>query len=392
MQAMDIVGAKDARGAMDDMALLREYATNHSEEAFAELVARRVNFVHSAALRQVGDPNLAEEVTQAVFVILAQKAGRISDKTLLSGWLFNTARFAALAQLRAEAKRRQREQEAQMQTEHQSSAADEFWNEMSPHLDAALAALGEKDRQAVLLRFCENKSLAEVGNALRSGEDTARKRVTRALEKLRKFFAKRGVALTTAVIAGAISANSVQAAPAGMATMIAATAVKGSAVAASTLTLVKGTFKIMTYAKMKLAFGIAAATLLTVGTINVAISSIVPADEKTSSGEVSAQERGFANDLIKATADGDYQEFLADGDNSFKTITESQFKAVCAQVSSKLKGGYKVIFLGSFNVKEMKDHVTLWKVTYDDGSDDDVLHLTTNKGKVTGALLTSPFQ
>ncbi len=386
---MDIVGAKDD---MDDMALLREYATNHSEEAFAELVARRVNFVHSAALRQVGDPNLAEEVTQAVFVILAQKAGRISDKTILSGWLFNTARFAALAQLRAEAKRRQREQEAQMQTELQSSAADEFWNEMSPHLDAALAALGEKDRQAVLLRFCENKSLAEVGNALRSGEDTARKRVTRALEKLRKFFAKRGVALTTAVIAGAISANSVQAAPAGMATTIAATAVKGSAVAASTLTLVKGTFKIMTYAKMKLAFGIAAATLLTVGTINVAISSIVPAEEKTSSGEVSAQERGFADDLIKATADGDYQEFLADGDNSFKTITESQFKAVCAQVSSKLKGGYKVIFLGSFNVKEMKDHVTLWKVTYDDGSDDDVLHLTVNKGKVTGALLTSPFQ
>ncbi len=382
----------DAMDARDDMALLREYAQSRSDDAFAELVSRRVNFVHSAALRQVGDPNLAEEVTQAVFLILAQKAGKISEKTILTGWLFKTTRFAALAQLRAEAKRRQREQEAQMQTELQSSAADEVWNEVSPHLDEGLAALGEKDRQAVLLRFCENKSFAEVGGVLQSGEDTARKRVERALEKLRKFFTKRGVVLTTAIIAGAISANSVQAAPAGMATTIAATAVKGSAVAASTITLVKGTIKIMTYAKLKLALGIAAATLLAVGTINVAISSIVPPNEKTSSGDVSSQERGFANDLIKATADGDYQAFVADGDKGFKTITESQFKSVCDQVGSKLKGGYKVIFLGSFNVKEMKDHVTLWKVTYDDGSDDDVLHLTTNKGKVTGALLTSPFQ
>ena len=147
----------------------------------------------------------------------------------------------------------------------------------------------------------------------------------------------------------------------------------------------------MTYAKMKLAFGIAAATLLAVGTINVAISSIVPPNEKTSSGEVTAEERGFANDLIKATADGDYQAFIANGDSDFKTLKKSEFKSVCDQVSSQLKG-YKVIFLGSFNVKEIKDHVTLWKVTYDDGSDDDVLHLTVNKGKVTGAVLTSPLQ
>lgn len=377
---------------MDDMALLREYAESHSDEAFAELVSRRVGFVHSAALRQVGDPILAEEVTQAVFVILAQKAGKISDKTILTGWLFKTTRFAALAQIRAEARRRHRELEAQMQAELESSAADEFWNQMSPHLDEALATLGNKDRQAVLLRFFENKSLAEVGNALQSGEDTARKRVSRALEKLRKFFTRRGVVLTTAIIASAISANSVQAAPAGLATTIAATAVKGSAVAASTLTLVKGTFKIMTYAKLKLAFSIAAATLLTAGAMNLAISSIIPAGEKNSAGEATEQEKTFANEIIKATADGDYQAFIADGDKSFKTIKESQFKAVCDQVSSQLKNGYHVIFLGSFNMKEVKDHVTLWKVTYDDGSDDDVLHLTVKTGKITGALLMSPLE
>src|SRR6266850_2336979 len=102
---------------LSDMALLREYAARNSETAFAELVSRRVGFVYSAALRQVRDPHLAEEVTQAVFIILAQKAGRISDKTILVGWLFKTTRYAALAQMRAGVKRRQREQEAHMQTE-----------------------------------------------------------------------------------------------------------------------------------------------------------------------------------------------------------------------------------------------------------------------------------
>src|SRR5450432_3407285 len=113
---------------LDDLALLREYAANHSETAFQELVSRRVNFVYSAALRQVRDPHLAEEITQAVFILLAQKAGRISDKTILCGWLFKTTRYAAIAQTRDAVKRSLRtatiEKEFQMQTEIQSAAPD----------------------------------------------------------------------------------------------------------------------------------------------------------------------------------------------------------------------------------------------------------------------------
>src|SRR5665213_1785451 len=100
---------------MDDLSLLREYAANNSETAFEELVSRRVGFVYSAALRQARDPNLAGEITQAVCIILARKAGRISEKTILTGWFFRTTRFAALAQMRAEAKRRRQEKEFQMQ-------------------------------------------------------------------------------------------------------------------------------------------------------------------------------------------------------------------------------------------------------------------------------------
>jgi RNA polymerase sigma factor (sigma-70 family) len=252
---------------MDDIALLREYTVRNSETAFETLVSRRIGFVYSAALRQVRDPHLAEEVTQAVFIILAKKAARISAETILTGWLFRTTRFAALAQTRAAAKRRQREQEAHMQTEIQHAAPDPLWEQMSPMLDEALASLGETDRQAILLRFFENKGLADVGSALKANEDTARKRVTRALEKLRKYFSKHGVVSKATIIATGISANSVQAAPAHLAIAITATAMKGSAVAASTLTLVKGTLNIMAWIKAKMAIVIGASTLLAGATI-----------------------------------------------------------------------------------------------------------------------------
>lgn len=264
--------------AMDDMRLLREYAANNSEAAFEELVTRRVGLVYAAALRQVGDPLLAEEVTQAVFIILAQKAGKLSEKTVLIGWLFKTTRFAALAQIRSAARNCARqtaiEKELQMQTEFQSAADAETWQKISPLLDGALAGLGEKDRQAVLLRFFENKSLAEVGETLGAGEDTARKRVSRALEKLRKYFFKRDVHSTTAVIARMIAANSVQGAPSVLAKSISAIAVaKGAAASASTLTVITGALKIMAWTNTKIAVVAGLGLLLIAGTAEVTVSS-----------------------------------------------------------------------------------------------------------------------
>jgi RNA polymerase sigma factor (sigma-70 family) len=260
-----------------DMELLRQYADRNSDEAFAALVARHVNLVYAAALRKTGNADAAGEITQAVFIILAQKAGRLSQRTILSGWLYQTTRLTAANFLRTEIRRVRREQEAYMQS-LANETEPELWPQMAPLLEDAMGQLGEKDRNAIALRFFEGKSFQEIGAAFGASENAAKKRVAHALEKLHRYFSKHGVSSTTAVIAGAISANSAHAAPVGLAAAITATVVKGPAVAASTLALVKGTIKVMTWMKLKIALGFTAALLLAGGAMTVALSSDTSAD------------------------------------------------------------------------------------------------------------------
>jgi RNA polymerase sigma factor (sigma-70 family) len=258
---------------LDDHQLLAEFARENSEAAFAALVQRHINLVYSAALRRVGNPHAAEEITQAVFIILSRKAGRLSPRVALSGWLYQTARLTAANFLRGEIRRQKREQEAYMQSTLNEPAPD-VWPQIAPLLDDALGKLGERDRNAIVLRFFENQSLGEVGAALGASEDAAKMRVNRALEKLRKIFTKRGVTLSAALIAGAVSASSVQAAPAGLAATISTVAVaKGAAAGGSTLALVKGALKIMAWTKMKTTVVAGAALILAAGTTTVIVKN-----------------------------------------------------------------------------------------------------------------------
>lgn len=246
-----------------DAELLEQFARNGSETAFAQLVQRHIALVHSVALRHTANPEHARDITQAVFIILSRKAASLGRKTVLPGWLYHAARLTAANFQRAEARRVRREQEAYMQSIPEENPADAVWRELSPRFEEAMACLAERERDALVLRYFQNKSIAEMGQSLGLEENTAQKRVSRGLEKLRKFFARRGVGLSTAVIAGAISAHSVQAAPAGLAVTVSATALKGPAVAASTLALVKGTLKVMAWLKSKALIAISAGTVLT---------------------------------------------------------------------------------------------------------------------------------
>jgi uncharacterized protein (TIGR03435 family) len=258
----------------DDMALARDYAVGQSETAFATLVARYLPLVHSAALRQVGEAHLAEEVTQAVFIIFARKAGSLGPDTILSAWLYRSTRHVAADALRTRHRRVQREQEAYMQS-HFNESPDGVWAQLAPLLDEAMAGLGERDRSALVLRFFENKTAPEIAATLKVSEDAAQKRVTRALGKLHRYFSRRGVTSTTAMVAGAVSANSIQAAPAGLAGTISAVALtKGAAAGGSTLALVKGALKLMAWTQAKMAATVAVGVLLAAGTTTVVVQKL----------------------------------------------------------------------------------------------------------------------
>ena len=261
---------------MDDMELLREYAGGGSEEAFTTLVARHLSMVHSVALRHVRDPQQAEEITQAVFVILAKKAGVLPGRTVLSGWLFHTARLTAANFLRTEIRRARREQEAYMQSGMRENQTHDPWGQMAPLLDEAIASLNETERNAIVLRFVEGRDFKEVGAAMGATEDSVRMKVNRALEKLRVFLARRGVALSVVVIAGALSANAVQAAPPALLGSVAVAAAKGVSTTVSTATLIKGTLKLMALTKLKIAALTGMGILAASGTAIVAVKAMEP--------------------------------------------------------------------------------------------------------------------
>ncbi len=201
---------------LSDRELLRHYAATRSEAAFAQIVKRHAPFVYSAALRQIKDHSLAQDITQAVFVILARKAATLQCETVLAGWLFRAVRFAVRDTLKIEGRRRRREQEAAAMESINADESESTWEQLSPLLDEAVAKLGVTDRQALLLRFFEKKGWREVGAALGMKENTARVRVNRALERLRSSISRRGMAVSATALGGLLVENSVQTAPAGV--------------------------------------------------------------------------------------------------------------------------------------------------------------------------------
>ncbi len=220
-----------------DLELLQDHVRNKSEESFAALVSRHLDLVYCAALRQVRSPQLAEEVAQSVFTDLAREAKQLRPDTILTTWLYAVTRRTAIDVVRKESRRQLREQIA-LEMNSMNATAD-AWTQIGPLLDDAMDALDVTDRTAVLLRYFENKSLREVGATLGTSDDAAQKRISRAVDRLRDFFAKRGVAVGASALVVVLSANAVQAAPVGLAATLCAAAALAGTTAATTATAIK---------------------------------------------------------------------------------------------------------------------------------------------------------
>lgn len=220
----------------DDAELLRRYAEEKSEDAFAELVRRHIDFVYAAALRQArGNAPLAQDVAQVVFTDLARKAATLARHEVVVGWLHTATRFAVAKAIRSESRRTAREQEGYAMNEALGeSDAPVDWARLHPVLDDVLGELKERERAAILLRFFEKKPLAEVGAKLSLTESAARSCVDRALEKMRTLLSRRGVNSTAAALGVALTNSVGVAAPAGLAAKVSGAALAGAGSGAAT--------------------------------------------------------------------------------------------------------------------------------------------------------------
>ena len=228
-------------------------ATDRDDGTLQRIVERHIDFVYAAALRQTGDSHVAEDITQAVFLLFSQRADRLTPATMIKGWLFNATRYVVANFRRAEVRRKFHEREAAaMRSE---TIYEDNWSDIAPHLDNAMARLSEQDRRALFLRFFEGMPLAVLSQTLGISEEAAKKRVARAVERLRHSLARHGKVATSASLGGMLHASTAHPAPVHLvrATMdLALHRTSGSANSSSASTLAKGAAKMMLRARAKL--------------------------------------------------------------------------------------------------------------------------------------------
>jgi RNA polymerase sigma factor (sigma-70 family) len=273
----------------DDAELLRRYVDSRSEVDFTILVERHLNLVYQAALRRTdGRSDLAQDVTQQVFTTLAREAPKLVKHPALVGWLFTATRHAASHLLRAERRRQERESEALVRNSLENSGPDANWDEVRNQLDEVMDQLAEQDRTAILLRYFHNQAFAQIGEAFGLNEDTARKRVDRALERLRGLLAKRGISSTASALGVMLTSQAATAAPAGLAQTIASTALIPGAIASLPTS---GLFYFM---NTKIALGVAGtlglAGLLTLPPVGLALHERHEAARAETTATIARQE------------------------------------------------------------------------------------------------------
>jgi len=222
-----------------DAEMLQRYVRARDERAFAELVQRHLGMVYGTALRRTGGrDHLAQEIAQKVFTDLARKAAGLSHHPALTGWLHRSTRYAAIDAIRAEQRGQKLTRTLATMSDDTPAAEERIeWAQLGPVLDEALDELKEGDREAMLLRFFEGLSFAEVGARLRLSENAARMRTERAMEKLRVVLGRRGVTSTSAALGLLLANQAFASAPAGLAASVTAASVAATPTAGGLVSL-----------------------------------------------------------------------------------------------------------------------------------------------------------
>ena len=297
--------------------LLAEYVGQGSETAFREIVDRYINFVYCTARRCVGgDAHLAQDVTQAVFAHLAQKAHGLPVDVMLGGWLHRDAYHVAATLMRGEHRRQNRERQAMEITPFEDHSQANL-AQLAPVLDEAIDQLSPEDRTAILLRFFEKRDFRSVGEAMGSSENAAQKRVSRALEELRVLLKHRGVALSTTALAAVLTTEAMAVAPPGLAAIAAGAAIAN----ASTGSGFTGAFvKVLAAAKLQTA--VVAALVI----ISVTAPILVQLQAQARLRETEARLRLQSVQLAKLMADIQaLSDLLARTDNP-SVLASTQFR------------------------------------------------------------------
>ncbi|MBN1256224.1 MAG: sigma-70 family RNA polymerase sigma factor [Planctomycetes bacterium] len=311
---------------MSDAQLLQKYAESRCESAFEELVNRHLDLVYSAALRQVQDPHLAEDVTQGVFLFLAQKAESIKESVFLPGWLLNTTRYAAGHALRSRRRRMYHETNAAKAAVNNQDD-ESVWDSITPLLDHALVSLRARDRKAVILRYLQNKSMREIAAELSVSEDAAKKRVASAIERLRGVLRRKGIAVPVAMLATLLPAKAVMAAPAELAAATVSTVLvtaKGVVLTATSTAIAKGIAKMIFWTKMKTA---AIVTVAAVAVAGAAAPIVVEAMSEAPAVEVkeaitAVEEVSFPGDMIMHINTGPLETSIKDTEEFLIAVTK----------------------------------------------------------------------
>lgn len=246
----------------DEVKWLQEYARTGSPQAFARLVEANVGLVYSAAMRQLRDHHLAEDVTQQAFLKLARKAPSLKREIVPAAWLLVTTRYLASDARRAAARRAKREQKAaQMQSNSSEPSDHDPWGDIEPLLDEALCSLSGDDRRAVTLRYLQGRDVEQVAAALNVSRDAAAQRLHRAIGRLRDSLRRHGAAVDPAALGSMMLIHALHPPPPALAASIIKSAAAvhvgvGIFSTGATMAVVSTKVKIvMTAAVLVLAFG-----------------------------------------------------------------------------------------------------------------------------------------